>query len=187
VSYSVYEYAEPNVGNYSPTNVIVARDAPSILQDLWRTSFDPRRSIILSERIDAALVSATSGEMSFERGAIRVQAESRGRSILLLPLQYSRCLVLNDAGRAMLLPANLVQTAVLFQGSIDLRIHLEYGVFHPGCRRRDLADLAELGIFDEKVADAAWAQVHPYAISTVADVPRAIGAVVNELTKSPRR
>jgi hypothetical protein len=67
---------------------------------LWRTSFDPRQSIILPERIEESLVQATSGKMYFERGAIRVQAESRGHSLLLLPVQYSRCLVLSDAVKA---------------------------------------------------------------------------------------
>jgi hypothetical protein len=132
--------------------------------------------------------------MFFERGAIRVQAESRGHSLLLLPVQYSRCLVPSEPTKAKLLPANLVQTAVLFQGSIDLRIHFEYGLFRPGCRKRDLADLAELGIFHDKAAGPVvtqtgtytWAQLHPYAISTVADLPRAVGAVVEKLATARR-
>ena len=124
--------------------------------------------------------------MFFERGAIRVQAESRGHSLLLLPVQYSRCLVPSDPVTARLLPANLVQTAVLFQGSIDFRIYLEYGLFRPGCRKQDLADLAELGIVDDKGAGLPWAQLHPYAISTFADLPRAVGAVVKKLTTARR-
>jgi hypothetical protein len=181
----VFEYSDSNEGNYSPTNVVIARDAPSILQHLWRASFDPRRSIILSQRIEEPLVEASGGKMFFERGAIRVQAESRGHSLLLLPVQYSRCLVSNEPAKAKLLPANLVQTAVLFQGSLDLRIHLEYGLFRPGCRKRDLADLAELGIVDDKSATPPWAQLHPYAISNLADLPRAVGAVVKKLARSP--
>src|SRR5262245_43508365 len=92
----VYEYGDANVGNYSPTNVLVARDAPGILQHIWSASFDPRQSIVLPERIEEPLVEASTGKMFFERGAIRVQAESRGRSLLLLPVQYSHCLVLSD-------------------------------------------------------------------------------------------
>jgi len=186
VTHTVYEYNDTNVGNYSPTNVVIARDAPSMLQHLWLPSFDPRQSIVLSERIEPPLVEASGGKMFFERGAIRVQAESQGHSLLLLPLQYSRCLVLSEAGKTKLLPANLVQMAVLFQGSVDLRIHFEYGFFRPGCRRQDLADLAELGIFDEKGVAANWAELHPYAISTLADLPRAVGAVVNKLRPAGR-
>jgi len=70
---------------------------------------------------------------------------------------------------------------VLFQGRIDLRIYFEYGLFRPGCRRQDLADLPEAGIFDEKGAGASWADLHPYAISTLADLPRAMGAVLKKL------
>ena len=125
--------------------------------------------------------------MFFERGAIRVQAESRGRSLLLLPVQYSRCLMPSEPLTAKLLPANLVQTAVLFQGNIDLRIHIEYGLFRPGCRKRDLTDLAELGIVDDKSAAPPWAQLHPYAISSVTDLPRALEAVVRKLATSTRR
>jgi hypothetical protein len=186
VTYTVYEYSGTNLGNYSPTNVVIARDAPSILQHLWKTSFDPRRSIILPERIEEPLVQATGGKMSFERGAIRVQAETHGHSLLLLPLQYSRCLVVSEAAKAKLLPANLVQTAVLFQGSIDLRIYFEYSLFRPACRTQDLADLAELGIFDEKYGGVDWAELHPYAISTVADLPRAVGAVLKKLATNRR-
>jgi hypothetical protein len=122
--------------------------------------------------------------MFFERGAIRVQAESRGHSLLLLPVQYSRCLVPSEPAKAKLLPANLVQTAMLFQGSIDLHIHLEYGLFRPECRKQDIADLAELGIVDDKSAAPPWAQSHPYAISSFADLPRAVGTVIKKLATS---
>ena len=181
----VYEYSDANVGNYSPTNVLVARDAPGILQHIWSASFDPRQSIVLSERIEEPLVEATTGKMFFERGAIRVQAESRGLSLLLLPVQYSHCLVLSDV-RASLLPANLIQTALLFRGTIDLRIHLGYGLFRPGCRNQDLADLPELGIFNESETAPPWAELHPYAISSAADLPRALGAVIKKLATGPR-
>src|SRR5262249_52115782 len=145
--------------------------------------FDPRQSIVLPERIEEPLVEASTGKMFFERGAIRVQAESRGRSLLLLPVQYSHCLVLSDVS-ASLLPANLIQTALLFRGTIDLRIHLGYGLFRPGCRNQDLADLPELGIFNESATAPPWSaqipQLHPYAISSAADLPRALGAVIKK-------
>jgi hypothetical protein len=181
----VYEYSDANVGNYSPTNVLVARDAPGILQHIWSASFDPRQSIVLSERIEEPLVEATTGKMFFERGAIRVQAESRGRSLLLLPVQYSHCLVLSDV-RARLLPANLIQTALLFRGIIDLRIHLGYGLFRPGCRNQDLADLPGLGIFNESEIAPPWPELHPYAMSSAADLPGALGAVIKKLATAPR-
>jgi hypothetical protein len=182
--HTVYEYSDPNLGNYSPTNVVVARNAPSILEHFWRTSFDPRQSIILPEQIEEPLVQASSGKMLFERGAIRIQADSPDHSLLLLPMQYSHCLVLSDTVKARLLPANLVQTALLFHGSIDLRIHLGYGLFRPGCRSQDLADLPELGIFNERETAPPWPQLHPYAISSAGDLPQGFGAIFKKLTNS---
>ena len=183
IMHTVYEYSDPNLGNYGPTNVVVARNAPSILEHFWRTSFDPRQSIILPEQIEEPLVQASSGKMLFERGAIRVQADSPDHSLLLLPMQYSHCLVLSDTVKARLLPANLVQTALLFHGSIDLRIHLD-GLFRPGCRNQDLADLPELGIFNERETAPPWPQLHPYAISSAGDLPQGFGAIFKKLTNS---
>ena len=86
--------------------------------------------------------------------------------------------------KARLLPANLVQTALLFHGSIDLRIHLGYGLFRPGCRSQDLADLPELGIFNERETAPPWPQLHPYAISSAGDLPQGFGAIFKKLTNS---
>jgi hypothetical protein len=184
-TYLVYEYTGSNLGNYSPTKVVIARDASAILEHLWNTSFDPRETIILPETLKGSLVQARSGKMFFDRGAIRVQAESSGRSLLLLPVQYSHCLFVSDDVNARLLPANLVQTAVLFTGNIDLHISLQYGLFRPGCRKQDLSDLGQLGIFDDKDAAPPWVQLHPYAISSLADLPRALAAVVDKIARSP--
>jgi hypothetical protein len=185
VTHVVYEYPHPNLGDYSPTKVVVAADAASTVQYLRGTSFDPRQSVILQEDIDAPLVPASGGRMFFERGAVRVQAESRATSIVLLPLQYSYCLRLSEAAKARLLPANLLQTALVFQGNIDLRIHFQYGVFSSRCRKKDLANLARLGIFDDKSGGPPQAQLHPYAISSWAELPRAVRAVIKRLAASP--
>ena len=111
---------------------------------------------------------------------------ARATHFFLLPVQYSHCLVLSDTVKARLLPANLIQTALLFHGTIDLRIHLGYGLFRPGCRNQDLADLPELGIFNESETAPPWPQLHPYAISSAADLPRALGAVIKKLATAPR-
>jgi hypothetical protein len=65
------------------------------------------------------------GKMLFERRTISVQAESRGHSLLLIPVQYSHCLVPSEVVKTRLLAADLVQAAVLFQGNIELRIYFE--------------------------------------------------------------
>ena len=67
--------------------------------------------------------------------------------MLLLPIQFSRCLKITSAetgaGEALprLVRANLVQTAVLFDRSLNAEIHFSFG---PGrdthCRAMDALD-----------------------------------------------
>jgi hypothetical protein len=180
ITHTLYEYGDTNVGNYSPTNVMTARDAPSILQHLGGLRLI-RGNQSCFRKESKRRSSKRPAEKCFSNVVPFAFAESQAHSLILLPLQYSRCLVLSEAGKAKLLPANLVQTAVLFQGTIDLRIYFEYGLFSPGCRRQDLADLAKLDIFDEKVGSVDWAELHPYAISTITDLPHTVGALVEKL------
>jgi hypothetical protein len=42
--------------------------------------------------------------------------------------------------------ANLISTGVIFSGVVDTDISFGYGMFSPGCRRADLADVKRLGI-----------------------------------------
>ena len=183
---NVYEYSDPNVGNYSPTNV-VSREMRhrycSIFGGLHlirdnRSSFRKKSKSRLSRQA-AGRCFSNAVLFAFRRKAGTTR-------FFLLPVQYSHCLVLSDTVKARLLPANLVQTALLFHGSIDLRIHLGYGLFRPGCRNQDLADLPELGIFNESETAPPWPQLHPYAISSAADLPRALGAVIKKLATAPR-
>ena len=119
--------------------------------------------------------------MVFERGAIRVRAKSAGSSILLLPLQFSRCLSVQAPARGRVLRANLVQTAILFSGDLDARIGLGYSIFRTACRKDDLADLPKLGIVHERSAGLFWDRRHPHAISRWADVPDRAKAVLKRL------
>jgi hypothetical protein len=44
--------------------------------------------------------------------------------------------------------ADLFLTGVIFSGSIDTDISFDYGIFSPGCRRADFADMKQLGLKD---------------------------------------
>jgi hypothetical protein len=185
VRFHLYEFDRPNVGDYSPTQIIVMTNALSTLQMMWQPSFNPQNSVILTERLEVPIVPALGAELKFERSAIHVNAKSAGQSLLLLPLQYSRCLALEPADKGKLLRANLVQAGLLFEGDLDVRIRLRYGIFQPGCRKEDLADLVTLGIFNEERPDIPWLQRHPHGISSMAEFPAALKAVVGKTAVFP--
>lgn len=87
--------------------------------------------------------------MVFEGAGLHVSADSGGRSLLVLPLQFSHCLTLESDSQKppRLIRANLAETGVIFEGRLDARIELRTGPFlHPLCRFDDSADDRRLGV-----------------------------------------
>jgi hypothetical protein len=71
-----------------------------------------------------------------------------------------------DAGTARLVRANLAQTGLIFQGSLDALVTLEVGLGSAAGRAQDLADLDALGIGEDgtrRVPRYTRMQLHPYA------------------------
>jgi hypothetical protein len=63
----------------------------------------------------------------------------------VLPQQFSNCLRARDE-RVRIVRADLLMTGVIFSGEVDTDILFEYGIFTPGCRRADLADMRRLQV-----------------------------------------
>ena len=144
-SWLLYELPDVNVGNYSPTAVIIAPTAAEILVRLRAPDFDYSRQMVLSAAIEGPLVSARNARMSVAQSGLHVSAQSDGTSLLLLPQQFSHCLRAHD-DRVRLVRADLIMTGMIFSGKVDTDISFDYGILSPQCRRTDLADLKQLQI-----------------------------------------
>ena len=83
--------------------------------------------------------------MSVIRGGLHLSGYSDGTSLVVLPQQFSNCLRAHD-GQVRLVRANLIMTGVIFSGALNTDISFDYGIFSPGCRRADFADMKQLGI-----------------------------------------
>jgi hypothetical protein len=146
----LYEITEPNLGNYSPTAVTAAGAAAEILGRLADPGFDPAHEIIADlPQQDSVLVPARNARLTFLGNSLKIEAESDGRSIVLLPLEYSRCLRVSTrvAEKPTLIRANLLETGVLFSGRLDADVTIETSAFiDPACRLRDLFDVRALRI-----------------------------------------
>jgi hypothetical protein len=108
-------------------------------------NFDFTRQVVLSTEISDHLVPARDMKLSVIRGGLHVSGRSDGTSLVVLPLQYSNCLRAHD-DQARLVRANLIMTGIIFSGAIDTDISFDYGIFSPGCRHGDFADMKQLGI-----------------------------------------
>ena len=139
----IYELPRPNLGDYSPTDVVTARTGSEIMATLGRPDFDFTRQVVVSTPLDRPLVSAREMRVVVTRGGLHVSGKSDGTSLVVLPLQFSHCLRARDA-RVRLVRANLMMTGLTFSGDLDTDIVFDYGIFTPGCRRTDLADVKRL-------------------------------------------
>ena len=146
----LYEIARPNLGDFSPTVVTAADTAAGIIARLADPRFDPAQQIVADlPRQESGLVPARNARLTFLGSSLQIEAESDGRSILLLPLEYSHCVraTTPSTEKPLLFRANLLETGVLFSGRLDAVVSLKTGAFvDPACRFRDLMDVRALRI-----------------------------------------
>lgn len=172
----LYELRNPNLGQYSPIRVITRVRARDILAELAKPEFDFQRDVVLEHAPEASLVPARSGRLIFERGWVRVIADSPGTSLLLLPIQYSHCLSFDGAPDVRLVRANLVQAALLFSGSIDVRFNYRFSpLSQPRCRKADLEDMRRAELQNEvRPIQSDWTTWAPWSAQPVSAVVKTL-------------
>ena len=66
---------------------------------------------------------------------------------IIVPVQFSHCLVVSNGAPVRLTRVNLMQTLLSFDGKIDARIEFRFGLFADNsCRLRDGLDNRALGL-----------------------------------------
>ena len=141
----IYELPNPNLGNYSPTEVGTTESGAGIIAAVSDRHFAFTKRVVLAAAIGEPLVPARNMRLSLIRGGLHISGTSDGTSLVVLPQQFSNCLRARDP-RIRLVRANLLMTGVLFSGNVDTDIVFDYGIFSPACRRTDLADLRQLDL-----------------------------------------
>jgi hypothetical protein len=141
--WQIYELPNPNIGNYSPTEVVTATSAPEMVAAMRGKNFDFTRRVVLPDAPSETLVPADDMRLLQMRGGFHLSGRSSGTSLVVLPLQFSNCLRASDE-RVQLVRADLLMTGVIFVGAVDTDILFDYGIFTPRCRRADLADMRRL-------------------------------------------
>ena len=147
----LYELADPNVGNYSPTEQAVRSSAKEALDIIGNPTFDFRKSMLVRKRIPGTLVPAKASKVKIIGGRLDDEAESDGRSLIVLPFEYSHCLRVENkpgwtANPPELVRVNLDQIGLLFERDIKANIKFLFDPFNSECRHRDLQDWADMKI-----------------------------------------
>lgn len=148
----LYELSEANLATFSPTVVRRFDDATEILQAM-QGGPDFTREAFLSDPVEGPLKVAQASRMTVGIEGIRLRASSNGVSMIIVPVQFSRCLEATFStprpARFSMHRANLAVTAVVFSGQLDVTLQLKNGPFrHSLCRYRDAQDMHALRIRD---------------------------------------
>jgi hypothetical protein len=160
-AWNIYELPHPNVGNYSPTEVVAVGSGAEIMTILGKPEFDATQQAVLSTPIAERLVPAREMRMSRTGSGLHVSGRSDGTSLVVLPQQFSNCLRVRDE-RVRLVRANLMMTGLIFSGDLDTNIVFDYGIFTPACRRADLADMKRLDLkIDLRMAHLSGDRLFP--------------------------
>jgi len=153
-SYPAVQYSENdflvelknvNLGNYSPTRLHVARSLDETFQIMDRKSFAPMEDVVVYKQLDANFVRVGKTELSVDSGDLRIVSESAGKTLIILPIEFSHCLKFESNNKN----SNLIDvfrvdgilTGLIFANELDVTTKYRYGVFtNNKCRLKDLAD-----------------------------------------------
>jgi hypothetical protein len=134
-----------NIGNYSPTKTYVAKSLDETFKTMDRSDFSLIDDVVVYEPLINNLVKANSSKLTLNGGDLRIEASSTGKSMLILPLEFSNCIEFrsNDSKSGFIdaFRVDGILSGLLFDGYLDVTAELRYGVFtNTGCRLRDLDD-----------------------------------------------
>jgi hypothetical protein len=173
----LYELPHPNVGDYSPTEAVTAHTGPEIMAILAQPDFDFAKQVVISAPLDTPLAPARDMRLSIIRGGLHVSGMSGGTSLVVLPQQFSHCLRARDS-RVRFVRANLMFAGMIFAGDIDTDILFDYGIFSPGCRLADLADMKRLDLkIDQRMPHLEGDRILPdwgHAVATLRSAAAAV-------------
>jgi uncharacterized membrane protein (DUF373 family) len=146
----LYEVPNANVGKFGPTNVQVVSNYDQAVGVLESKEFDPSVSVVTFDQSLSSekLSPLKEAKLKMVSGGYTVEAESDGKSLLILPLEFSHCLELQNAGaNVRLVRVNALETGVLFEGKLSAGIQYFTGLFHNStCRIKDASDFSGFNV-----------------------------------------
>ncbi len=124
------------------------------------------------------LTIAEEAKLYVEAGRIRVEAKNAGgRSLALLPIQYSNCLKVSGTGNPRLVRSNMFFAGLLFSGESHVSIDFDFGFFSAACRWSDIGDMKRLKI--PEAAEILGAELHPFAVKSISDIPLRVNQLLD--------
>lgn len=138
----LFELPDANIRGKSANNIVVVDSLTAAKEAMSKPAFDLHTAILFSPTKDT-LVPVDTSSITLEQGGYRIRATSKGRTLLILPLEYSRCneLLVQSGNMPRMMRTNIALTGLLFENSMDVVLTTRIGPFsHPRCRLADYWD-----------------------------------------------
>ncbi len=138
-------FRNTNIGDYSPTKLFEVSTLTETFEAMDRGDFSLQDDVVVYKPIVNDLVKANSSKLTLEGGDLEIVAKSRGKSLLILPIEFSNCFAFksNDKSSKFLsaFRVNGILTGLLFDKNLNVTAQIRYGIFsNSGCRLKDLED-----------------------------------------------
>ena len=141
------ELSKPNLATYSPTSVETRRDLASTLDFVVDDGVDLSKQAVAREEIGGPLTPVRYSALSMADMDLHVVAESNGRSVVIVPLEFSHCIELHEAhageekGPSLFRMDGLL-TGIVFERHLDAVLSFRIGPLHnPLCRWEDYREM----------------------------------------------
>jgi hypothetical protein len=146
--WGLFELPDVNLATYSPTAIEVRGSLASTLDFVADDGVDLATSAAVREEIGGTLVPAQSSSLTTSGGDQHVVARSAGRSLLVVPLEFSHCIEVHDqhAGPGGTAPTLVrvdgLLTGIVFERDLDVVLAFRTGPLrNPTCRWQDYQDV----------------------------------------------
>ena len=148
----LYEISHPNVSGKIATRLLLVKNPQEAIEKLSNSKVDLDATAIVLQDVagDTHLAPGTTGRLLFFRDRAEISASSEGTSLLVLPVEYSKCIKSNlhdqsASGMPTLLRVNLSQLGILFTGKLSGTFDFHFSpLIRSDCRYRDFMDAKEL-------------------------------------------
>jgi hypothetical protein len=156
VDTALYEVSDINIGQYSPVVISLIPEWRNALETIASADFDPTRLAIVHDGWagSGSLTPATNSRIVRTHDGYRITATSAGHSLLVLPFEFSRCLVVSDRlNTAQIGRTDFLLTGLRFEKILDTELRFRFGPFeNSGCRLADMEDVRAMGLNAESFA-----------------------------------
>jgi hypothetical protein len=130
----LYRLTGANISGWGPTRVITKRSAKDAVEIMKRREYQPRKTVIVESHFSRVLLSPiASSEIQIRKGSYLIKAKSNGRSMLVLPIEYSSCFRFRPLSESSELisavPANIALMGIEFERSLDIEMTYRNSLF----------------------------------------------------------